>query len=144
MSLQYEIQILYPSSDFEDAAYDDLPIFAAVCSAAVFFLIALAFFMYDGFVQRRNAKVVAAAAKTNAIVLSLFPAHIRDRLVGSSNIGGGGQSGKKKSNCLKGFLDEAGLENKGGEDGSRTSNKPIAELFPSTTVMMAGMVVKLW
>lgn len=140
MSLQYEIQILYPSSDFEDAAYDDLPIFAAVCSAAVFFLIALAFFMYDSFVQRRNAKVVAAAAKTNAIVLSLFPAHIRDRLVGSSNMGGGGQSGKKKSNGLKGFL----LENKGGEDGSRTSNKPIAELFPSTTVMMAGMFVKLW
>lgn len=129
---QYHV---YPSSQFEDEAYGDLPVLAAVCSAAVFFLIALAFFTYDGFVQRRNKKVINAAAKTNAIVLSLFPAHIRDRLVGGVNEG---SQTKHKRNGLKGFLDEAGYDNH--EGGSNPSNKPIAELFPSTTVMFGTVL----
>lgn len=43
-------------------------------------MLIVAFIIYDVYVQRRNRKVVAVAAKTNEIVASLFPEAVRDRL----------------------------------------------------------------
>ena len=38
------------------------------------------FFAYDFFVNRRNRKIVDAAAKFNHVVSSLFPENVRERL----------------------------------------------------------------
>jgi hypothetical protein len=47
---------------------------------AVFFFTSLVFVLYDYIVQKRQAKVMASAIRTNNIVSSLFPLSVRDRL----------------------------------------------------------------
>jgi len=44
-------------------------------------LVAVVFYLYDLFVQRRNENLTIKAAQTNAIVANLFPDTIRDRYV---------------------------------------------------------------
>ena len=108
--------------------------------------------MYDYLVTRRQKKVHDAAVKSAAIVSSLFPKEIRDRLYevneekdDPKKISGVG-SGKK---MLKGYLGDDDKEN-GNDDleDSQTGaqgipevydTKPIADLFPRTTVMFADI-----
>jgi class 3 adenylate cyclase len=46
-----------------------------------FILVAVVFFVYDMYVQRRNMIMINNAARSNAIVTSMFPAQIRERLL---------------------------------------------------------------
>ena len=78
----YEWKI-YPSDEFKSSTEDQSPIIFTVVAACVFVAIAITFFMYDSFVQRRNSKVLDAAAKSNALVLSLFPAQFRGECIQS-------------------------------------------------------------
>jgi class 3 adenylate cyclase len=85
------------------------------------------------FVQARNTKVVGAAARSSAIVSSLFPEAVRERLMAQ-------QMDDAKSRNLKGFLasDKSDLttENK----SMLFLTKPIADLFPETTIIFADIV----
>ena len=85
------------------------------------------FLVYDVLVQRRNAKLIQNAADSNAIVSSIFPSQIRDRLIGT-NAG----EGFRGSKSLKSYMKD-NKNSTGGSDGS----KPLADLFLSTTVMFA-------
>ena len=66
---------------------DDVPLYWTLVSAAVFFVIAVAFFVHDLIVHKRNIKIVDASAKSNAIILSLFPAKVREQLLAQKNWG---------------------------------------------------------
>ena len=113
-------------------------------------------------VQRRQEKVQSAAVKSNAIVSSLFPADIRDRLFQhNEEPEQNPNSGKGKSKNvfdsapkfrLKNYLDdgEAGVDinqgaggdtNKGAASPDMFETKPIADLFPNTTVMFGKTFV---
>lgn len=84
--------------------------------------------MYDGYVRRRNTKIVDAAARSNAIVLSLFPSHVRDRLLK--------QRDWKNVNTPNPD-DKARLLTSDHSDSMHydlSSSAPIAELFPSASV----------
>ena len=83
------------------------------------------------FVQRRNEKLVENAARSNALVSSLFPRTIRERFVEQNNIG---DTATTRVSNLKAFLNGKDMPN--GQD-FRESN-PIADLFVDTTVMFAG------
>ena len=102
--------------------------------------------MYDVYVQRRQDKVLATANKTNAIVKSLFPKNVRDRMMAEAEELMVAQAGNKKiafsaapKSQLKSFLNDE--QTKGGNKGADTDNnsnfafdtKPIADLFPRTT-----------
>lgn len=121
-------QHIYPSSTFK-ASYDsNTPeIFAGVV-AATFVLVAVVFFVYDTFVQRRNTNLVHKAAQSNAIVTSLFPEHMRERLVEEKQQA---QAAKKSSN-LKSYLNN-------GTGAMGATNKPMADLFLETTVLFADI-----
>ena len=130
MSLQYEF-LVYPTSEFESDTRDRFPIVLAIVASAVFFTIAIFFFVYDSFVSKRNRKIVDAAAKSNAVILSLFPASIRDKLLAQ-------QEWKlkcpKNRSMVRLFEQELeDIESIDGDPGSIDS-KPIAELFPDSTV----------
>jgi hypothetical protein len=125
----YYIEI-YPTAPFEEEYSSKLPVAFSVLIAVVFFLMGSAFFYYDRVVQRRNRKVAGFAAKSNAIIASLFPSNVRDRLLGEKEEEGGvGQ--------LKSFL------NSNSKDGGRAflnnRSKPIADLFPETTILFADI-----
>jgi hypothetical protein len=112
---------LFPGSKLKSDYQSAVPLFLTGVVAGTFFLMKIAFLMYDRFVRRRNNKIVSAAAKSNAIVSSLFPSNVRDRLFK--------EDGSKSR--LKSFLN-------GGEDGDESLalvSKPIADLFPDTTIL---------
>ncbi len=74
-------QRIYPSSKME-AFYDsDTPETFAIIVASTFAAVAVAFLIYDFLVRRRNDKLVNNAARSNALVNSVFPGTIRDRLL---------------------------------------------------------------
>ena len=76
---QYSLHI-YPTSDMASAYQSRRPEFYAVAAAAMFALFCLAFYLYHFFVERRQAVVVRAAKRSKAIVESLFPSVVHDRL----------------------------------------------------------------
>ena len=90
----------------------------------------MVFVIYDCFVQKRlNRKV----KQLNAIVSSLFPAQVVDRLMGKDQI--------EKNNSSNTFSSgSSGALNRGGDHVSNLlSTKPIADLFPYTTVMFGDI-----
>jgi class 3 adenylate cyclase len=86
-------------------------------------------------VHTRNTKVVGAAARSNAIVSSLFPEAIRDRLLEQQE-----QDDGAKSRNLKGFLTANKSEWSKDSKAGLFRTKPIADLFPETTIIFADIV----
>ena len=148
---------LYPSEALYEEFQSNTPLILTVSVAAIFFITAIIFSGYDYIVQARQQKVMSNAARSNAIVSSLFPAEIRDRLFGNED--------PKKSNKamfnnlpesskfrLKSYLADEENPNEGENKEKKTSpdivkpanvdmyeTKPIADLFPHTTVMFADI-----
>mmetsp|Transcript_34534 Transcript_34534/g.54014 ORF Transcript_34534/g.54014 Transcript_34534/m.54014 type:complete len:1188 (-) Transcript_34534:311-3874(-) len=146
---------VYPSEDLHDAYVSNAPVNWTVFITGIFLVLALGFLIYDLFVQKRQNRVITDAARSNAIVSSLFPAEVRDRLFGKDN--------KKDENIdyhshlpetskfrLRNYLaeedgkqendqpvDEAVAQANANADVYET--KPIADLFPNTTVMFADI-----
>ena len=89
------------------------------------------FFMYDVVVQRRNNSVVANAARSNAIVTSLFPGNIRDRLIGKE---ASCPTNQNLMTFMSNGVDEEAFDHNSGP------SKPLADLFLESTVMFADIV----
>ena len=75
-------------------------------------------------VQRRNEKIIVNAARSNAIVSSMFPETIRDRLLFQHAMP-----------SQRGQL----LLNGAANESDNRSTKPLADLFLETTVMFADI-----
>ena len=96
------------------------------------------FIIYDIYVQKRNNKVVAVAAKTNEIVASLFPDAVRDRLFEDKQDTTKKNSGVKESDevMIRKFLTgNAEMDDEVDEEEDfMYKSKPIADLYPETTI----------
>jgi len=128
---------VYPSAALEGEAKDNLPFIFGAMSACVFLFIAAGFFSYDVFVSRRNKKIVDAAAKSNAIVLSLFPAHIRDKLLKQhdwSRVDARRGNDQQRARHL--FMEKSESQSLHADS---LSSSPIAELFPSASVLFGDL-----
>ena len=107
-----------------------------------FLVLIISFFIYDIFVQRRNSKVVAVAAKTNEIVASLFPEAVRERLFDDENKGNGAKkaTGTKETDesMIQKFLTGKTQmdEEEDEEDDFMYKSRPIADLYEATTIMV--------
>jgi hypothetical protein len=86
------------------------------------------------FVQRRNEKVILAAARSTAIVSSMFPSNVRDRLYKEQE-----EQAKyrHRGGNLKTFLSDDGNNMIDGIADAQYSSKPLADLFPETTVLVS-------
>jgi hypothetical protein len=51
-----------------------------VAAVLIFVFTSLVFLLYDRLVERRQKKVMSTAMQSSAIVSSLFPSQVRDRL----------------------------------------------------------------
>jgi class 3 adenylate cyclase len=135
---------MYPSTQFRANYSSSRPeVFTAIL-AAVFIATGIVFLVYVKFVQRRQNKVMATALRTNAIVSSLFPTAVRDRMMKEAEEQAERDARNKTSSVvaakhrLKNFLEDEPEEF--GKEADPFSTKPIADLFPETTIMMADMV----
>lgn len=139
--------VCFGSQEYEDQSSSNTPVVFTAVVAVIFFLVVVTFVFYDGFVQRQNSMVVAAAASSNAILSSLFPTNIRDRLFAEKEeqqVQSGKAASGGNKNRLRSFLDNDGpsMDEIGGASAEQTvgyEGKPIADLFPETTILFADI-----
>jgi len=129
----YTIKI-YPSKVMDDSFDSSRPYLYMVLVMGMFIVTCCTFFGYDFLHERRNKVVMTTARQTQKIVSSLFPAIVRDRLI--DEVGPVFQRGSVVPPTprvkLRTYLNE-------GEEKEIEDNKPIADLFPETTIMFADI-----
>ena len=123
---------VYPTYDFEYNYLTWRPLIYTIAVVISFVVTSATFITYDYLVERRQKLVMEKAVQSSAVVSSLFPAVVRDRLFPDGAKGGATAASAKRR--LKTFLDE-GKE----KDKKAVGSKPIADLFPYTTVMFADI-----
>lgn len=123
---------LFPSEEFEKAYQTNDPLIFAIVIFSTFMLTALVFVVYDFLVERRQKKVLTSATRTGALVNSLFPATVRDRLMDDAN-----EVSKGKDIFTASQDKEATV---GSKNIEVYKTPPIADSFPNTTVMFADLV----
>jgi Adenylate and Guanylate cyclase catalytic domain len=145
----YSIHI-YPSQDTQDQFLNDQPFHFSLLVVGVFCLTSLVFITYDCSVARRHRIVMDRAVTSSAIVSSLFPPQVRQRLYQESMEQHHHhhhpvskeleQARQQKFNPNLWKVDQAPNSGEGGQPSALTySSKPIANLFRNTTVLFADM-----
>jgi class 3 adenylate cyclase len=130
---------VYPTADLEDQYLTDEPWIFCVSVIAIFAFTLGLFILYDYFVRRWQAKIMKSAKQTNDIVSSLFPDAFRDRLYNQINAGKPGECGESSlsasnsKTAMTTFLT-------GSNQGSVFGSEPIADFFPSCTVLFIDIV----
>jgi hypothetical protein len=109
----------------------ETPLVITCAIAGVLFFCILMFLFYDRLVERRQKVILATATQTTAIVSSLFPAQVRDRLMMQQEKQSDAYGAANKSR-LKGFLN-------GNSNEFESNAAPIADLFPLCTVFFADI-----
>ncbi|KAL3938715.1 MAG: hypothetical protein SGBAC_006428 [Bacillariaceae sp.] len=137
-SCSYKLGV-YPSAEYEKNFTSKTPVYFTVGVLAVFTWVAAVFSFYDCLVQRRQEKVNTFATKSNAIVASLFPAQVRDKLINEQREPKKGYktSGKASAAALSATNDKEMWQSQlevPGQGGIDDDSPPIADLFPSATV----------
>ena len=124
-SCDYTMSV-FSTEDFRNEYQTNGPVRVTVIVGAAFVLSMLTFFLYDYIVRRRQNSLQNQADRTSAIVDSLFPQNVQDRLLQ-------GEGNRKAS--MKTFestnLNDYNLDH---------NSAPIADLFPETTIMFADLV----
>ena len=138
---------IYPTSRLEDVYHDGTPIMYMVGVLMVFFLTSMVFVMYDWLVYKMKKKVVANAQRSTAVINSLFPKEVQDRMFKAV------EERRSKAQApkllLQNFLTDEEREKRIAEDpenadamnntpfpGQVYDTKPIADLFLHCTVSL--------
>mmetsp|Transcript_18031 Transcript_18031/g.27936 ORF Transcript_18031/g.27936 Transcript_18031/m.27936 type:complete len:1210 (-) Transcript_18031:105-3734(-) len=123
---------VYPSQTYYEGFITKDPVVISLSVAAVFTFTIIMFLLYDRLVEQRQRLVLAKATQSTAIVSSLFPKQVRDRLMAAEGENKKGSAMMAPNQRLKTFLSgSTGFENNGSQ--------PIADLFPHCTVLFADI-----
>ncbi|CAB9517727.1 Receptor-type guanylate cyclase gcy [Seminavis robusta] len=128
---------IYPSCVFQQAYDTNTPEIFALIVAITFVCVALAFFIYDSTQSTRNTNLVHKAAQSNAILTSLFPDTIRERLMHQKQEEQIASS-KKKGN-LKAFLHGDAAAGGSGKTLDGYLDQPMADLFLDVTLLFSDI-----
>ena len=120
---------IYPSKEMEDQYVTNEPIFYTVVVCLVFLFSSLVFILYDFLVERRQHVVMTSANNADAVVSSLFPTDVKEKLY---------QEKSEKALPRTGQGAENGAhvtEFMGVANPAATVVSPIAKNYPETTIM---------
>jgi class 3 adenylate cyclase len=150
---------IYPSAEMEAGHKTNKPIGYAMVVLLVFLFTVISFIVFDCVQQRRQKHIVATARRQNLLVSALFPKKIQEQLLeelrDSEAAKAAKSDAKNKSGSagLRTYLEKENEKrdiNKGSNHGSwcdmdgptgrQKKAKPIADLFPETTIMFADLV----
>lgn len=126
----YNVRV-YPSSEMEADHVTSIPLFFASGLIGMFLLTSLAFWTYDRLLSKRHTQIEDKAIRSTAVVQSLFPEKVRERLMetdASKKKEGDGfllNSSHKTPNRQKTFNDDNVVDD----------SMPIADLYPECTVV---------
>ena len=131
---------LYATESFEDAYHTNRPAIISMLIVLIFLITSLAFMLFDCLVTRRQARLLNTALRQNAIVSSLFPKSVHKKLMEEAEVKT--SSDKKNNKNLANRLSLGAVLSNDGNimDGAiNLDSKPIADLFPKTTIMFADI-----
>ena len=117
---------IYPSQTLEDSFKTNNAAIYTTVVVLIFVFTSLVFVLYDFFVNRRQAKVMARIVRQDKIVSNLFPTAIRDRLYESNSA--------EDLRQRKADIDPDDFDN-----NEIFSASPLADLFPAVTVVFADI-----
>ena len=153
---------IYPTQEYESHYLTSQPAIYTSMLVVVFFFIYAVFQLYDCLVERRQKVMMNTARASSAIVASLFPKSVRDRLYGKEPKEDEPvrKSGSEENKSERGFGTPA-LSDEDDDYDRQTSDRqtsleeaetasvavstaviasrPIADLFPACTVMFADI-----
>jgi hypothetical protein len=127
---------MYPSTTLKRRYTSMRPVSYAAAIILIFSFTALTFLLFDYTVALQQSKIVAKAKHTHAIVSSLFPSHMRDQLLQDAEQDEEQQQHKPLFLSSKNHLKDC-LGVTDGNLPSGLGSKPIAELYPITTVLVS-------
>lgn len=152
---------IYPSATTENHHTTNVPIYFSVITVIIFAITALTFVFYDFWVERRQKVVMKTAVTTTKLVSELFPDVVMDQMMdsehqrrdssSSAHNTTGSYSADGQPKRLKSFLNDGSNnddvmnnnnnnnEERRSTGGAKYASKPIAELFPDTTVFFADI-----
>ena len=122
---------VYPTQDMEKEYVTIKPVVYTIVVAFIFFFSSVVFLLYDYLVERRQTIVMDNATKSGALVSSLFPSTVRDRLYETNNDDTTTRRGDD--------FDAARLMNDTDKQGSQYGGRPIAEKHPEASVLFADL-----
>jgi Adenylate and Guanylate cyclase catalytic domain len=131
---------IYPSHEMLETFEIHNPYLCSGVVVLIFAFVSIVFIFYDLKVHRRQVLVLDSAIRSAAIVSSLFPAEVRDRLYPAA-IGRKSRAPETAKGKLHSFLRDTqtspgtGIEN----ETNLLGGMPIAELYPETTVLFADI-----
>jgi class 3 adenylate cyclase len=127
---------VYPSDDMKNDFTTSTPGMMTVAAICIFAFTSIVFAVYDCKVERRQKSVMNTATKTNAIVSSLFPASVREKMLNDDEI-------KSKKTSAATREPRSNIFSTSSSDDMHTtsilSSKPLADLYPETTVLFADI-----
>lgn len=125
---------IFPSKEFQSSYETNHPFFYSLAVVAIFFVTMLTFASYDWASMKRQNTLLVTARHATSIVQSAFPKNVQSRLLDLPQV-------KLHDNLtIKNYRfrpNEAEVTSKG--DGGVNKSKPIADLFPDTTIMFADI-----
>lgn len=133
---------IYPTEDLYNEFITDAPLLYLFAVIAMFALTIVLFLAYDFIIEARQQRAMKRAIQSRAIVSSLFPAAVRERLFKADDSDANRNAMKDKvfrrdhaKNKLRNFLSDAITK----DSKPAIEAKPIADLFPHTTVMFSDI-----
>jgi class 3 adenylate cyclase len=144
---------VYATSSFKNESLSAAPDVYRWIVLCVLLSMVMIFICYDCLVERRQSRVVDAAERSDAIVRSLFPSAVRDRLYEEAKQKqvqkekaksdwradpDSSQFLNTKKNRIKNFMSDTPGTSEQTSQSSRKS-EPLADLFPNTTVLFADI-----
>jgi hypothetical protein len=124
---------VYPSNEMKHTYISNDPSVFTAVAVFIFIFTSLVFLLYDFMVERRQKLVMKTAVRTNAIVSSLFPEAVRDRLYPAEQQ----EKDKKPFRSTKIRRKRKEIEENTAE--ANLVDRPIAELYPETTVLFCDI-----
>lgn len=124
------LQDVYPTQEFFDTYHPNAPLKFTLWVAGTFFGVIVAFVLYDYMVQFRNRKMIKEAAKARAVLTSLFPTAVRDRILDNTGID------NPRRNLIGNEIHVGSGETVSSDDESSA----MAEFFVTSTVLFADIV----
>lgn len=132
---EYKLRV-YPTPEFESQYQTSRPAVFATVVVLVFVFTALVFGLYDFFVQRRQNVIMNSARRTAAVVSSLFPQNVQNRILQQDNAEDLKQMRRSTFSAkhhlktfLRGGADEPDPSGESGATYGVFKTKPIADLF---------------
>jgi len=142
---KYEVEIciyelsMYPTRNFENAVRKKSPYVMGGMILIVFVFTSFAFMLFDCMVTRRQNKLLNTALRQNAIVNSLFPKNVQRKLMEEADAtleAAERNKNAKRRNLTTYLNDDQRIQEKKVD---MFNSKPIADLFPNTTIMFADI-----